>query len=107
MENKAHALAAGLFLLLLGATLAAAVVWFRGDHVQRQSYTVVAHSGVPGLAVKAAVRLRGVDVGSVESIGFDPADARRVVVRIAVDRAAPVTRGTFAQLGYQGVTGLS
>lgn len=107
MENKAHALAAGLFLLLLGAALAAAVVWFRGDHVQRQSYTVVAQAGVPGLAVKAAVRLRGVDVGSVESIGFDPTDARRVLVRIAVDRAAPVTRGTFAQLGYQGVTGLS
>jgi phospholipid/cholesterol/gamma-HCH transport system substrate-binding protein len=107
MENKAHALAAGLFLLLLGAALAAAVIWFRGDHVQRQSYTVVARAGVPGLAVKAAVRLRGVDVGSVESIGFDPGDPRLVLVRIAVDRAAPVTRGTFAQLGYQGVTGLS
>jgi phospholipid/cholesterol/gamma-HCH transport system substrate-binding protein len=30
-----------------------------------------------------------------------------VLVRIAVDRDAPVTRGTIAQLGYQGVTGLS
>ncbi|MBC7942759.1 MAG: MCE family protein, partial [Chitinophagaceae bacterium] len=107
MENKAHALAAGLFLLLLGAALAVAVVWFRGDHVQRVSYTVVARAGVPGLSVKAPVRLRGVDVGSVESIGFDSGDARLILVRIAVDSAAPLTRGTVAQLGYQGVTGLS
>jgi phospholipid/cholesterol/gamma-HCH transport system substrate-binding protein len=107
MENRAHGLIAGLFLLLLGAAMAVAVVWFRGDHVQRQSYTVVAHAGVPGLLLKAAVRLRGVDVGSVESISFDPADARRILVRISVDSEAPLTRGTVAQLGYQGVTGLS
>jgi len=107
MENKAHAWVAGLFLLLLGAAMAAAVAWFRGDHVQRVGYTVVARAGVPGLLVKAAVRLRGVDVGSVESIAFDPADARRILVRIAVDSEAPITRGTVAQLGYQGVTGLS
>jgi phospholipid/cholesterol/gamma-HCH transport system substrate-binding protein len=107
MENKAHALIAGLFLLLLGSAMAAAVVWFRGDQVQRVDYTVVAHAGVPGLLVKAAVRLRGVDVGSVESIAFDPSDPRRILVGIAVDSAAPLTRGTVAQLGYQGVTGLS
>ena len=107
MESKAHALAAGLFLLLLGTALVAAVAWFRGDHVQRIAITVVARGGVPGLAVKAPVKLRGVDVGSVESIGFDPADPRRILVHLAVDSAAPLTRGTQAQLGYQGVTGLS
>jgi phospholipid/cholesterol/gamma-HCH transport system substrate-binding protein len=107
VENRSHALIAGLFLLLLGAALAAAVVWFRGDNLERVSYTVVARAGVPGLLAKAAVRLRGVDVGSVESIAFDRADARRILVRVAIDAAAPVTRGTVAQLGYQGVTGLS
>lgn len=107
MENKAHALVAGLFLLLLGAMAVVALVWFRGDHIQRLPYTVVAQTGVPGLAVKAAVRLRGVDVGNVEAIQFDPADPRRILVKIAVDSAAPLTRGTVAQLGYQGVTGLS
>lgn len=107
MENKAHALVAGLFLLLLGTALAASLIWFRGDHVQRLPYTVVTHASVPGLNVKAAVKLRGVDVGSVESITFDPGDPRRILVRIAVDSAAPLTRSTYAQLGYQGVTGLS
>lgn len=107
MENKAHALAAGLFLLLLGLALAASVAWFQGDRTERVRYTVVARSGVPGLNLKAPVKLRGVEVGYVETIGFDPADPRQILVGIAVDAAAPVSTSTYAQLGLQGVTGLS
>ncbi|WP_457446562.1 MlaD family protein [Roseateles sp. P5_E4] len=107
MENKAHALAAGLFLLLLGLMLAASVAWFQGDRTERVRYTVVARSGVPGLNLKAPVKLRGVEVGYVETIGFDSADPRQILVGIAVDAAAPVSTQTYAQLGLQGVTGLS
>lgn len=107
MENKAHALAAGLFLLLLGLALAASVSWFQGDRTERVHYTVVARSGVPGLNLKAPVKLRGVEVGWVESIRFDPEDPRQILVDIAVDAAAPVSSQTYAQLGLQGVTGLS
>ncbi len=107
MENRAHALAAGLFLLLLGAVVAALLLWFRGDHSDRVERLVVAHTGVAGLAVKAPVKLRGVEIGDVRSIAFDPADARRILIRIDVQRSAPLTRATYAQLGYQGVTGLS
>jgi phospholipid/cholesterol/gamma-HCH transport system substrate-binding protein len=107
MENKAHALAAGLFLLLLGLALAASVAWFQGDRTERVHYTVVARSGVPGLNLKAPVKLRGVEVGYVDSIGFDPADPRQILVGIAVDASAPVSTATYAQLGLQGVTGLS
>jgi phospholipid/cholesterol/gamma-HCH transport system substrate-binding protein len=87
MENKAHAIAAGLFLLLLGFALAASVAWFQGDRTERVHYTVVARSGVPGLNLKAPVKLRGVEVGYVDSIGFDPADPRQILVDIAVDAA--------------------
>ena len=107
MENKAHAIAAGLFLLLLGLALAACVAWFQGDRTERVRYTVVSRTGVPGLNLKAPVKLRGVEVGHVESIGFDPTDARQILVGIAVDAAAPVSASTYAQLGLQGVTGLS
>ncbi|MFN3862217.1 MAG: MlaD family protein [Roseateles sp.] len=107
MENKAHAIAAGLFVLLLGLALAASVAWFQGDHTERTRYTVVSRSGVPGLNLKAPVKLRGVEVGYVESIRFDPQDPRQILVDIAVDVAAPVSVTTHAQLGLQGVTGLS
>lgn len=107
MENKAHALAAGLFLLLLGLALAACVAWFQGDRTERVHYTVVSRSGVPGLNLKAPVKLRGVEVGWVDSIAFDPQDGRQILVGITVDAAAPVSATTHAQLGLQGVTGLS
>jgi phospholipid/cholesterol/gamma-HCH transport system substrate-binding protein len=107
MENKAHALAAGLFLLVMALALAAVAAWFQGDRVERVRYIVVARQGVPGLNLKAPVKLRGVEVGKVETIGFDPADAQQILVTIAVDRAAPVMVGAYAQLGLQGVTGLS
>jgi phospholipid/cholesterol/gamma-HCH transport system substrate-binding protein len=107
MENKAYALAAGLFLLLLGLGLAATVAWFQGDRTARVHYVVVSRTGVPGLNLKAPVKLRGVEVGHVESIAFDPADARQILVGIAVDEAAPVSASAYAQLGLQGVTGLS
>lgn len=107
MENRAHALAAGLFLLVLMLAGVAAVAWFQGDHNTRVAYTVVSRSGVAGLNVKAPVKLRGVEIGKVEAIAFDPADPMQILVTIAVDPAAPVTRGTYAKLGLQGVTGLS
>lgn len=107
MENKAHAIAAGLFALLLGLALAASVAWFQGDRTERTHYTVVSRSGVSGLNLKAPVKLRGVEVGFVDSIAFDPQDPRQILVDIAVDAAAPVSVTTHAQLGLQGVTGLS
>jgi len=107
MENRAHALAAGLFTLLLGAALVAAVVWFRGESVATDAYVLHTEGSVGGLNVQAPVRFRGVDVGKVESIQFDAENPRVILVEIAVRRGTPLTRGAFGQLAAQGVTGLS
>jgi phospholipid/cholesterol/gamma-HCH transport system substrate-binding protein len=108
MEKRAYALAAGLFVLVLGAALVAGVLWLnRDERVGGVPYEVTTTRPVSGLKVEAPVRFRGVDVGKVESIRFDPAEPGRVVIGITVDPATPITRGTHAQLGFQGVTGLS
>jgi len=107
MENRSHALATGAFILLLGLALVAVIAWFQGDHSVRVGYTVVSQTGVPGLNIKAPVKLHGVQVGKVESIGFDPQNPRQILVRIEVDKSAPMTTATVARLGYQGITGLS
>ena len=107
MENRSHALIAGIFVLLLGFSAVAALWWFGGKREASNAYVVVTGKNISGLNVQAQVRYRGVRVGRVESIELDPDDYRRTLIRISVDRAIPVTRGTTARLGFQGVTGIA
>ena len=107
MENKSHAFAAGAFVLILLALLTALAVWLTRDTTEQQVYEISSPEGVTGLQPQAAVRYKGVLVGRVISIGLDPEEQGNVLLRIAVNEAAPVTRSTFAALGFQGVTGLA
>jgi phospholipid/cholesterol/gamma-HCH transport system substrate-binding protein len=107
MENKSHALAAGIFVLVASALLAALAVWLTRDQGEYHLYEISTSEIVSGLQPQAPVRYRGVDVGKVVSIGFDPQKRGNVLVRLQVDEAAPMTQATFAQLNFQGVTGLA
>jgi phospholipid/cholesterol/gamma-HCH transport system substrate-binding protein len=106
MENKAHALIAGLFVLMAGALLALLAVWLTRDDSQRDLYEVSTSETITGLQPQAAVRYRGVLVGKVERIGFDDKVKGNVLIQLSIDRSAPVTRSTFATVAPQGVTGL-
>ncbi len=107
MENRAHALAAGLFTLLLGIGVLVAAQWFSRDNYEKVQYTLQSKHSVSGLNVQAAVRLRGVEVGKVERIDFDAEDPANILIKINVKGGTRITRGTTAQLGTQGITGLS
>ena len=107
MENKSHALAAGLFVLFVTALLIALAVWLTRDTRQLRSYELVGQVNLSGLQPQANVRYQGVPVGKVTAISLDPQTRGQVLVRIAVDELAPVSASTFATLGYQGVTGLA
>jgi phospholipid/cholesterol/gamma-HCH transport system substrate-binding protein len=107
MENKAHALAAGAFVLGLVAVLVALVVWLTRDDTVRNIYELSTRDAVSGLQPQATVRYRGIAVGKVASIDFDPKVKGNVRVRITVDERVPLTTSTFATLSYQGVTGLA
>ena len=107
MENKAHALAAGAFVLGLIAALVALVVWFTRDNTVRNIYELSTRDAVSGLQPQAMVRYRGIAVGKVASIDFDPKVKGNVRVRITVDERVPLTTSSFATLSYQGVTGLA
>jgi phospholipid/cholesterol/gamma-HCH transport system substrate-binding protein len=107
MENKAHALAAGAFVLVAAALLVALAVWLTRDSGRRLVYEVSTSETVTGLQPQAAVRFRGVNVGRVSAIGFDRQVPGNVLVRLAVNDDAPITRSTFASLGFQGVTGIA
>jgi len=107
MENRSHALLAGLFALLLGLASVAALWWFGGQQEATNAYLVVTTKTISGLSQQAQVRYRGVRVGKVESIELDPDDVGNTLIRISVRKNIPITHGTTAKLGFQGVTGIA
>jgi phospholipid/cholesterol/gamma-HCH transport system substrate-binding protein len=107
MENRSHALIAGLFTLALLVAAVMAGLWFGRDRVERVPLVLVAEGGVGGLLPQAAVRYRGMAVGRVDSIGFDPKNTGRILVNVQVVPTTPVTPATTARMATQGVTGLA
>lgn len=104
MENRSFAIATGAFVLILAAALFAAAFWLSGGSAKGVPYDLITEVSVAGLENGAPVRLRGIEVGQVRSIGFDPADRRHVRVRIFVDPSTQLLEGTHATLSYLGLS---
>ena len=107
MESRAHAIVAGLFTVLLGVGIVLAALWFSRENYDHVTYVLESKYSVSGLNPQAPVRLRGVQIGKVQSIEFDPTDARLILVTILVKGGSSITRGTTAQLSALGITGTS
>jgi len=107
MENRAHALVAGLFAIALGAGVLIAIWWLSGNREPMRELLLVTQRSVSGLNPQAQVRFRGVRCGKVQEIYLDPQDATTIVVRVSVRRDIPITAATLAELKPQGITGLS
>ena len=100
-------MAAGIFVVLMSALLLALASWLTRDTGQRDIYEISTRETITGLQPQAPVRYRGVDIGKVDTIGFDRKTTGNVLIRLEVDSAAPITSDTFATLSFQGVTGLA
>ena len=105
MRNQSHALAAGIFVLLLTAAVVAAAVWLTGSHAVRASYLLVSRNPVTGLTSESAVFYRGVRVGTVQSIRLDPHNFHDILVRVSIDHNVPITRGTYGSVQSEGLMG--
>ncbi len=107
MENRAHALIAGLFVVTLSITVALIAQWFSGDSIVRNNYLVYTNESVSGLSPQAAVHYRGVNIGKVESIYFNPNNTNEILIEISADRSVALNNTVFAIMEYQGLTGLT
>ncbi|HEU4844463.1 MAG TPA: MlaD family protein [Burkholderiaceae bacterium] len=107
MENRSHALMTGFFTITLLIAAVLFGLWFNRDRIERVPYVLATTQPVPGLNPQAQVRYRGLQVGKVASIGFDPKVTGQILVTLSINPDAPITRTTFATLGYQGVTGIA
>lgn len=107
MENRSHALMAGLFTVLFFLAAALALWWLGGSRELTDTYILTTRGSVTGLNVEAQVRYRGIRAGKVTHIEPDPLDPATLLVEISLGRQYRLSDKTVATLGYQGITGLA
>jgi phospholipid/cholesterol/gamma-HCH transport system substrate-binding protein len=110
MENKFSNAAIGLFVLILGSTFIACVLWLASGTLFQKKvdlYMAVEDESVAGLNLNAPVKYNGVDVGKVQEIELDHDNPQRVLLKFAIDHGTPVKQDTEAVLKTQGLTGIA
>jgi phospholipid/cholesterol/gamma-HCH transport system substrate-binding protein len=107
MENRSYALMTGIFTIALLIATVLVGLWLNRDKTELSPYEIVTTQSIPGLNPQATVRYRGLEVGRVDEIVFDPKVTGQILIRLSVEEGSPVTTTTFASLGYQGVTGIA
>jgi len=107
MENRAYAIAVGLFTIFSGLALLFAFWWLSGTKANVTEYVIISDRPVSGLSSQAAVKFRGVDVGKVSGISLDPAAQTSIMIRISVTDSLQLSKKSYAELRARGVTGLS
>jgi phospholipid/cholesterol/gamma-HCH transport system substrate-binding protein len=107
MSKNKHALVTGLFLIVLLAAAVTVIYWIGHFERERNVYVVATDKSVTGLNPESTVFYRGIAVGKVLSIEFEPQHTEVIVVVIEVDKNIALTKGVFATLQLKGVTGLT
>jgi phospholipid/cholesterol/gamma-HCH transport system substrate-binding protein len=107
MGRDKHALVTGLFLVVFVAAVTAIIYWIGHFERERNIYVVSTRESVSGLNPESTVFYRGIAVGKVVNILFDPLDSGTILVPIEVDKNIVFTQGVFATLRLKGVTGLT
>lgn len=107
MENRSHALLAGLFMVLLLIAAAVAGIWLGRKDVKYETYELISKLPVAGLSIQSQVRYQGLAVGQVQGLSIDQTQPGVIVIRVGVLPDTPVTKGTWGEIATQGVTGIS
>lgn len=104
MENKSHAIVAVSFLIIFFVGAILAYYWLSHQAPEPRLYKIVTTQSV-GLKPKSPVTFKGLLVGHVQQVHFDPQDPAKVDVLFTVQKDALVTKSTYAVAQRQGITG--
>ncbi len=105
MENRAHAIIAVCFLVVFTVAGVLIFFWLSSGPGEPLAYRIVTSESVDGLAPQTKVQFKGLEVGHVSDIRFDPHDRSRVIVDLHVQRNTYITHATYAVVSMQGLTG--
>lgn len=110
MEPDTRYTIIGAVMLALVAAAVAGFLWLSsgGRTSDYRFYTVYfEHQSLEGLQVGAAVNMRGISVGRVESYTLSPENINRVNVTLRVARQTPVRQNTKAAVSRNVLTGIA
>jgi phospholipid/cholesterol/gamma-HCH transport system substrate-binding protein len=107
MMQSSRALAAGLFTVALLFASISLFYWLGHLDRERNVYVVSTQASVTGLNPESTVFYRGIAVGKVINIAFDPESNDTILIKIEVDKHIVLTQAVFATLHLKGVTGLT
>jgi phospholipid/cholesterol/gamma-HCH transport system substrate-binding protein len=105
MENRTHAIVAVSFLLVLVLGLVLVFYWLSHQRSEPLAYEIVTSQSIGGLAAQSDVTFKGITVGHVVHVGFDPANRSHVIIRITLEPKTYVTHATYAVVAKQGLAG--
>lgn len=105
MENRSHAIIAVGFLLVFALGAVVVYYWLADQHSEPLAYAIITDESVGGLGAQSPVRFKGLVVGHVSRVGFDPHDRSKVAIRLQLRPGTYVTRSTYAVVAMQGLTG--
>jgi len=107
MGKDSYALMTGIFVATLITGIVVIIIWLGDVQQQTQTYVAATRDSVTGLKAGSTVYYRGIEVGKVSAVRFDANDSGVIVVPMEVDKKVRFSRGVYATLELQGVTGLT
>lgn len=88
-----------IFIIIMGR--------FNFDHDEYRKYIVYTENEVSGLGINTPVRYKGITIGSISSIGFDPDRLGIVKIIVKIKKNIPVRKGSTLAVDSQGLAGLN
>ena len=109
MYSKVNYALVGAFVVIFTVAMTLFAFWLskRGMSGEYKYYQTHIKESVGGLSIDSAVKLRGINVGSVSDMHIDNDDIQKVIVTLKIKRETPIKEDMITIIKSHGVTGLS
>jgi len=109
MYSKVNYTLIGFFVLLFVSGVILFAFWLgdKGDEDNFHSYILNTKESVTGLSPNSGVKMKGVDVGHIKSIGINPNNIEEVHILLSIKKEIPIKVDMKGLVKMYGLTGLS
>jgi phospholipid/cholesterol/gamma-HCH transport system substrate-binding protein len=109
LYSKVNYALVGLFVVLFTVAMMLFAFWLskRGVSGEFKYYQTHIAESVGGLSIDSAVKLRGINVGSVSDMRIDKSDIQKVIVTLKIKQSTPIKEDMITVIKSHGVTGLA